>query len=993
MSSKSNKDEYTQIEWVSKFSQIDNKQNSWFTKTVEVLNDFDFYNWCAFIQDLSIESKTIERVIIITDDDEPILYFVNLFRSLDLKNIEKIENAILFLLEPLVQEENKLPEDALKKYRNILFIAYSLPASNSIKLLNLLKQLSTNDKLDDDLRYSTLSTLVGIDILNKELDINWWIELLKTRTTKPEIFEPIAITSLITQEQISLSSLLEFFNRLNEPIYEDIERYRVIIYNLLNRFLDEYDQNKYNGNASFKLSLFPVWTHQTLIDLLQLNKFATLQDAALNSKDCIQEYVDCLSNLFPDIQETFSNLPDINGKYYKDLDKRINLVKQKLFKDRKQILFVVGSEIYGAKGVGKTNLVLQAARHFTSEKFEKEPYSIKFEFIIFIDANVDGFNAILNVISDTVGNELIKRIKPEYQEDKAVSILTQKSSLLIIDDFHKQSKEERDRIVSFIEKIGKIGKIGKSCKIIITTGFSNETDCFSKSNILDRIDHIELSRKSEDFWKNLASETASKYHIDSEFTEQIYSLYHGVPLAVTFALALKADAIDRNISIDADTYEKMKEVKDSVRAAYNSSIKYIGKLNLEKPTKILQFIANFKGSINRASLLEILGKMFDSNITEIDNAIKILTDLRLVSFVSYNGIFNDDLLNIEIQESIREYVLDDSTEGTEYKDVVYSELTKYYTYFTDKYGGADWDDWSKFNYLSREWNNILSILNWNNEKGNYENIKIIWFQVNRFADLRGYWSDRQKWLDIIIKNYEGSNDKHTYVRALISKAWTLIMLGDADKRYYKEAGELLGKAEQFKDNPDVIPVTRSYLAHNITILSYKEKNLILADSNLLDQFKIYKTLESYLNNPGHNFSKFELPRHEINYLRNKAKLYSKNGKYQDALSTYNSCLDKSTKIKWMRMVSYCYCMLAEVNLSIDESNNSERGMSSRKNLEDACICLYKGMQIAITNNSKRRVAGFEKVLSRIYKQIGNENKSYKWLDKSKKDYENLGIMY
>jgi hypothetical protein len=541
-------------------------------------------------------------------------------------------------------------------------------------------------------------------------------------------------------------------------------------------------------------------------------------------------------------------------------------------------------------------------------RFSTDPYKNQFASVVFIGSNAGGLDAILDIIGDALGSEFIKRASGlSIKVDIAVESLktADPKVLIIVDDFHDRTSEARGEMLRFFSKVR------RNCKFVMTTKFANETT--KTSELLQ-----EMSEEPMPF--------------------DDFILYPS---------------------------------KDSEQgaASYQESISHLNSLN----KYVLDFISIFSSKVSHELILRpdmLTGNsstLSKSSPSEVKLAIGQLRQLALVSLTP-----QEELL---VSSSVRKYVLSQLQDEKRTESKIFQQLTSYYIDFTRKYGG---DSQEGYEMIKMEWYSILAVLEWNKTR-NIKAVEDMWLAVNHFADLYGYWGERQKWLGVLINHYRNDVriDEDVFARCLSSKGWTLTML--KSRSSYKEAQDLFEEAKKLKM---IAPATKSSLSHNATVLSYHQERLEQEDvkeigkyseskKRLEEQRTEYNNLKSLFDNHqlDGTFTESSLRRHEINLMRNEAKIMLLENDWENAYRKYVSCFLAADAMNWSRMVSYFHCMLAESLLGQikSESNSQEKNEKSGEFLEH----VFEGSKLACDNQNKRRLWGFMKLYTSWQEQMNH----------------------
>jgi hypothetical protein len=944
------------------------EENGWYNKleraTVEeqdlmvVLNDFTAVEWEDFIRTLVEESMKFSNLAF--SFGSPIIYFTTIFESLSSSSLLLISNTIELLFVAIL-EEKCLDSITIKKAKNAFFIAYATPINVNV---NLLESIAFKQSIGFELRTKAARIIAS---QHNTFKLNWWQELVKTddETT----LAPMAIDALTKQ---STKLAIKFLSELKVPPINKVNNFRIVTRRLLQKILTLPNEER----NKISLSSFPYWCRDYIIELVKQSKFRQLDDDWVRSNP--PDYVEHLMSKSCPANTT---IPPRSDAINIENDEIENNISRSLSDSTVYRSFITGlnQEGINGSGIGLTSRAISVYRRY-SQGINKDEFGA----VIFIDSRIEKMSQIFRVIGDKLDDELIK----SSCDDAGVVIdsfrkrheRNNKKILLIIDDFDKKLPEEGRKLRHFLVEVE------HSCKALLTV--RNDNVILNKS-LISNSAKIHLPPLNIDTVKRMPK-SSQKKNIDF-----IVQCYLGNPLAVSLAVAtdkeLTTCPLPPSPQVD----------RDPVWYAFQESIQSLDELSRE----LLILLSIFCKSkifhnpfLSQESLEHVLSVKFNKN--QVDESIQVLKKRNLI--LSDNEF--KDLPIVGISDSISDCVLRfnklQNSDINVYEDNIFSKLTEHYIYFTEKYGGTDWNNRANFEKIEMEWYNILAVLEWNkkwNEKENrFNQIKKIWFKVNRFADLYGYSGDRKKWLDTLIKYYKSTSDSNTYASCLSSKGWTLTMSG---VNFHEKAQEVLEEAWKIKN---VELVTKANLAHNMTVLycrrgqDFCEKDNYRrgqefydkAKAKILDQQRLYEDIEPEFRKGNiDNFNESDLKRLRINCARDNAKIKFSEKNWTDAYSEYSVCLDMCIKVDWTRMTSYCHYMLAETLLN--QVDNKIDPYLKEEKLKEVLEHISKGVVIAKGNCNKRRLGYFKRSYSKLQYQQGNQENCEYWTREAENDFNML----
>jgi tetratricopeptide (TPR) repeat protein len=602
--------------------------------------------------------------------------------------------------------------------------------------------------------------------------------------------------------------------------------------------------------------------------------------------------------------------------------------------------------IDGLDGSGKTALVLEAAYLCLEAKHGQRRINAPiFDAIIFVSAKEKSFstgdadyflrkytlNEIIRTIASTLEDPSINRANEHNQFIRIYKSLQKQRTLLIVDDLHNMIVEEQKKIISFLSELP------PTTKVVITTRRQ------------ESLSHIRLGCLSEEESYQLIRQQLQekKITLADEDINRLYQSFSGIPIAFIYSIGKLASGYPMD-SIICDECQIRNDVSSFCFENSIQSIRGTPAHNL------LASISLFPNAADKDAAIMVAGLSQEPKHKVSDYFVE-LSNLSLISEQEGRYV----MLPIT-----RNYTLREFPQYPEFERDARSRLFDWYLNFVKKNGGIDWGDWCiQYDFIDREWGNISSVLLGCAANGQYEDVKRLWWYLNHFTDLYGYWQERLYWLDWLLSKSRDFSDIETLVYALTRKIWTLTMMGN-----YDGAEQLLSEAWEFCSHTDII--LQDYLAHNTTVLYIRQKRYQDA-SEVLDK---KEKLVAHMDGVEERI----VTRCQINTMRNRAKIFLRERKFDAARIIYEQVLETTNEIGWNRL--YCYAHNILANIAIEQGD-----------WKKAQEHLDAGLPIAKLNRNNRRLAFYKFSLARLERCLGNVDLARKLADESIDEFSRLGM--
>jgi hypothetical protein len=603
--------------------------------------------------------------------------------------------------------------------------------------------------------------------------------------------------------------------------------------------------------------------------------------------------------------------------------------------------------VRGIGGVGKTALVTEVAYQCWEAKktASNNPTIPIFDAIIFTSSKATDLvgNQVLDrpekepqltdifrVIADVLNEPTITQVLPEEQHRKVKDVLSQQSTLLIIDNMETLLEQERNIIMSFLNDVP------QSTQVVITTREFLGFDSISIESLTrkESSDLLTLQAKN----KNIKSKDIN----DKNWRQKIYNRFGGIPITLIYAVGKLA----AGYKIDDIVNPKLTTTDDLGRFCFESSIEPIRNT---QSYQLLMAMTFFAKSPCRSALIKVAG-LTDNNRFVID-ALAKLQQLSLIT--EQKGRYNIlpitlEYVNLELESNV----------NNEFKVSARECWYNWYLEFTQQYGYLDWEGWrDRYDRLDAEWDNIQLVLNWYAEKAEWKRVLQLWQNLDNYADLSGYWQHRNYWWAILGKNY---NSAEVRIKALSEKGFTLTLMGT---EHYSKAEEYLSRAwDLCHDDVDIFE--RASVANHLAVLAKVREDYALA-------YHWLDVEESLLEQHQNQECEREKKRYQVRNLYYHAEVLYLDNKLELAKNTFTTVINLSKKIGWQRFRNYAKNMLADIYIK-------------EVNLKTAEDLLKAGFSSATQAKESRRIALYQATYARLYEQLARQAEDNDLLDEARK---------
>ncbi|HLZ58802.1 MAG TPA: NB-ARC domain-containing protein [Ktedonosporobacter sp.] len=650
--------------------------------------------------------------------------------------------------------------------------------------------------------------------------------------------------------------------------------------------------------------------------------------------------------------------------------------------------------IDGIGGVGKTALALEVARQCfeASKGGAHTPGVPTFQAFIWVSAkthylgpggmlNLSGALRTLSRIYTTIAHTLdrpeITSVPPEDQLPLVYDALGKQPTLLIIDNLDTMASPQE--IQSFLHDVP------PGVKVLITTRERAEV-AFAPLVLspLAQQDALDLIEKKA---------CEQELQVSTEFALALYNRVGGIPLALISAIHQVADGIS---TMGKSLEESMKQVLDSAALAegdisqfcFSNVVATLGKQSAMH--HLFMTTALFVDPPLRDALIAIAGDIYvaDAGLTRLHRLYLVNTSKneRVERPSSPQSVLipppaesdkGTRESRYEMLPLTREYALAELGAHPAFEREARERWVKWYLNYCQENGGQDWQDWFyTYNRLEEEWQNLLAVFWWCRDHSTYERYKTLcsfWTEyLHDFTNIYGYWTDRLEWLPWVAQTAEGCGELPVAAEALNGSGFTLTL-----QRKFKEAQEQLFRAWRYCEVAS--PKTQIAVAQNIGNLRLYQKVFQKEDD---DAFYWLELAENLLKTA--QLDESDRLRRDLTglYYRGIAS-YGSNSETKDfqAAKDYLRQVIRHAPIngrQWQRAINYAQYYLAVI--AVEEGQSAE-----------AKTLLDTGFPVAWRNKDRRRMATYQVLYARFYRQQDNWQEACMWAKAALDGFERLGM--
>ncbi|TEU19004.1 MAG: tetratricopeptide repeat protein [Anaerolineales bacterium] len=457
--------------------------------------------------------------------------------------------------------------------------------------------------------------------------------------------------------------------------------------------------------------------------------------------------------------------------------------------------------IEGIGGIGKTALALEVAH----ELWEKGLY----EAVVWTTARNRALdlNDVLDTFARTVDYPYIAQLPPEEKPTEAAKLMRAKKCLLLVDNF----ETIKDEAVP-----GFLLNLPEPSKALITT----------RHHALGEARTIPLKGMEQGealMLLQLEGERRSVEAIAQAEEKTLLRLYEatgGAPLALKWAVGQLKFGQTLDTVLDG-LYKAKGRIFEHM---FGRSWEMLS----EDGRRILMVMPIFATSASK----EAIEAASDVHTWDLDEGLGQLVEMSLVEVSG--GL--EEQQRYSVHPLVRAFAGAELDKEKELEKEAWLQVASYFLDFVEQHSG---EDQHSHNMLEVERSNITGVLDWSIRVEAWGITKDLWTHVGYFFWLRGYWSERDKYLQFAIKACEMKNDWSAYARLTTYSGWDLMARGhyeEAEKRTL----EAIRVYEELEDRKGAIMATR-----NLGVIKLREGNLRVAEELLQRSYNMVQEIDDW----------------------------------------------------------------------------------------------------------------------------------------------------
>jgi NB-ARC domain/MalT-like TPR region len=310
-----------------------------------------------------------------------------------------------------------------------------------------------------------------------------------------------------------------------------------------------------------------------------------------------------------------------------------------------------------------------------------------------------------------------------------------------------------------------------------------------------------------------------KCRLSDRHIDRIAKYTRGLPLAIEIVVGLAA--IPGRDTRDLDDFLRSNPLpEDLLEYCLDKAIEQLKKSPNQWAYKLLQTIALFPVFADREAVMEINTPRL--NQTELDLAIGQLIDLSLM-MTPERGVY-------QLHPIVYTYANNLLAAQPPVHNALRDRWVEwYFQKFVSNYDDRNWQDWQDYTAIDREWQNLRTVVDWCFARSLYLRCLDFWRLLKGFTLFRGYWDEREQWLEWLMQAAEIDGDNSTLALARYHQSLTLCYRDERDRK-----GEAMALAESALNTSSDFS-DRLYLLTHISSLYVKKIDAKNLDSDSLDR--------------------------------------------------------------------------------------------------------------------------------------------------------------
>ncbi|MEL6880160.1 MAG: NB-ARC domain-containing protein [Cyanobacteria bacterium J06607_10] len=616
--------------------------------------------------------------------------------------------------------------------------------------------------------------------------------------------------------------------------------------------------------------------------------------------------------------------------------------------------------IVGPGGIGKTALALEAAHRClaVAEHPEQSSQLPVFDVITFVSAQPKEFlgpylserwqtertlKDIIREILKTVDCAEGLPFELTQQIDYIHSTLKEVPTLLILDNL--ETVEEPKRLLSFIRTLPPTVKVVLTSRTRFGVGRTIELTYLTTETSYALIRHQAK--------KKLVELEASQVH-------EIYQLSGGLPLAMAYSVGYLS--VHRHLPALKRSHHNQppSEIANYCVAASLEQLKEPSAHHLLMAATLFTEKFSIKAAAHVANLPQPSEDIFPE-----------LSSLYRLSLVN-----KLDKLYYSMHAFTQDFAAEKLENDFAFKKAAQERWLDWYTNLVQPLAET-WLDWQDYRDMELEWSNIRALFNWCMETKRYSAAQKLWLGLRGYTLVRGYWDERQVWMDGFITMAEQRDDQVGLAQAMFYKAQTLVHIDDTDAQ--GEALELLKSFWKLKAPVDS-DIAFAALAYVATI--YRQRNDLIESRQWLNKKEELGQLSAvsekrYQSVINYHIAEIEMERHN----------------YKDAEQAYRDGLSLAEELNWQKQAIYIKGGLATLLIEKSELDEAENlitfVLEMAKNYQDKRViakCYLNLAMIAEKRSCSDEFSIWTKLAQNEFKKLGMiplANQMQQWLREQK----------